>query len=173
MRKHLNRLRLLLETRPLESLSIDILGPFQKMKAWKRFLLVITARFRELTQVVALCTITAYTFAVAFCDSRVFKYGVSRTLLSDNGLQFNAKLFHSTCHVLGITNLYTWSYHPQTNRQFERYNRTIASMLRNYLGEHLDDWDMYVGLLTYAYSFHVHRTTGTTPFELVLSRPPP
>ena len=77
------------------------------------------------------------------------------------------------CRVLGITNLYTSAYHPQTNGQVERYNRTIASMLRNYLNEHQDDWDVYVGPLTYAYNSHVHRTTRTTPFELVLSRPPP
>ena len=31
---------------------------------------------------------------------------------------------------------------------------------------------MYVGPLTYAQIAHVHRTTRTTPFELVLSRPP-
>ena len=46
-------------------------------------------------------------------------------------------------------------------------------MLRNYDGEHQNDWDVYVGLLTYAYNSHVHRTTRTTPFKLVLSRPPP
>ena len=28
-------------------------------------------------------------------------------------------------------------------------------------------------MITYAYKNHVHRTTGTTPFDLVLSRPPP
>ena len=173
LRKHLNRLRLFLATRPLESLAIDILGPVPKTKAGKRFLFVITDRFSKLTQVVALRTITAYTVAIAFCEPWVFKYGVPRTFLSDKGPHFNAKFFHSTCRVLGITNMYTSAYHPQTNGQVERYNRTIAAMLRNYVGEHQDDWDVYMGPLTYAYNSHVHRTTGTTPFELVLSRPPP
>ena len=173
LRKHLSRLRLFPATRPLESLAIDILGPFPKTKTGKRFLLVITDCFSKLMQVVALRTITAYTVAVAFCEAWVFKYGVPRTLLSDNGPQFIAKFFHSTCLVLGITNLYTSAYHPQTNGQVERYTRTIASMLRSYVGEHQDDWDVYVGPLTYAYNSHVHRTTRTTPVELVLSRPPP
>ena len=75
--------------------------------------------------------------------------------------------------MLGITNLYTSAYHPQTNGQVERYNQTIASMLHNYVNEHQDDWDVYVGPLTYAYNSHIHRTTRTTPFELVLNRPPP
>ena len=150
LRKHLNRLRLFPATRPLESLAIDILGLLPKTKAGKRFLLVITDRFTKLTQVVALRTVTAYTVAVAFCEAWVFKYGVLRSLLSDNGPQFNAKFFQSACRVLGIANLYTSAYHPQTNGQVERYSRMIASMLRNYVKEHQHDWDVYVGPLTYA-----------------------
>ena len=46
-------------------------------------------------------------------------------------------------------------------------------MLRHYVNEHHDDWDLYATALTYAYNIHVHRSTGTTPFSLVLSRPPP
>lgn len=55
----------------------------------------------------------------------------------------------------------------------ERYNRTILAMLRSYVNEHQDDWDDYAQALSYAYNSHVHRSTGTTPFDLVLSRPPP
>ena len=172
LRKHLNRLRLFPATRPPESLAIDILGPLPKTKAGKRFLLVITDRFTRLTEVVALRSTTAYTVATAFCDAWVFKYGVPRSLFSDNGPQFNAKFFQSVCRVLGITNLYTSAYHPQTNRQVERYNWTIVSMLRYYVNEHQDNWDVNVGPLTYAYNSHVHRTTHTKPFELVLGRPP-
>ena len=173
LRKHLNRLKLFPASRPLESLAIAILGPLPKTKAGKRFLLVVTDRFTKLTQIVALCTITAYTVALAFCDAWILKYGVPRTLLSDNRPQFNAKFFHSTCRVLGITDLFTSAYHAQTNGQVERYNGTIAAMLRNYVGKHQDDWDLYVGPRWYAYNSHVNRTTRTTPFELVLSRPPP
>ena len=119
LRKHLTRLRQFPATRPIESLAIDILGPLPKTKAGKQLLLVITDRFTKLTQVVALRTVTAYAVAVAFCDAWVFKYGVPRTLLSDNRTQFNAKFFHRTCCVLGVTILYTSAYHPQTNGPVE------------------------------------------------------
>ena len=45
-------------------------------------------------------------------------------------------------------------------------------MLRNYVNEHQSVWEEYTSTLTYAYNNHVHRSTGTTPFDLVLSRPP-
>ena len=150
LRKHLNGFKLFPATRPLESLAIDILGLLPMTKAGKRFLLVVTDRFTKHTPVVALRTITAYTIAVAFCDAWIFKYGVPRTFLSDNGPQVNAKFFHSTCPVLGITKLFTSAYHPQANGKVEQYNQTIAAMLRNYVGEHQDEWDLYVGPLTYA-----------------------
>ena len=35
------------------------------------------------------------------------------------------------------------------------------------------EWDVYAPALTYAYNMQVHRTTGTRPFDLVLSRLPP
>ena len=46
-------------------------------------------------------------------------------------------------------------------------------MLQNYLNEHQNDWDRYATALTYSYNCHVHRSTNTTPFNLMLSRPPP
>ena len=111
--------------------------------------------------------------AVAFCTHWVFKYGPPRTLLSDNGPQFASKFFQAVCLQLGTKNVFTTAYHPQTNGQVERYNRTLLSMLRNYVNDNQDDWDVYASALTYAYNTHVHRTTGTTPFDLILSRPPP
>ena len=82
------------------------------------------------------------------------------------------KLFQRMCSYIGVANMYTSTYHPQTNGQVERYNRTILVLLRNYVNEHQDDWDEYVTALTYAYNTSVHRSTGTTPFDLVLSHPP-
>ena len=79
----------------------------------------------------------------------------------------------SFAHAQFPRNIFTSTYHTQTNGQVERYNRTIIAMLRNYVNEHQDDWDRYATALTYAYNNHVHRSTGTTSFSLVLSRPPP
>ena len=117
--------------------------------------------------------IDAYTVAVAFVEAWIFNYGPPKTLISDNGRQFAAKFFQAVCSLLGLSNIFTSTYHPQTNGQVERYNRTILAMLRNYVNEHQDDWDRYATALTYAYKNQVHRSTVTTPFYLVLSRPLP
>ena len=173
LRKRTHPLRLFPAQRPLEGLSSDILGPLTKTKKGHRFLLVITDRFTKLTQVIPLRRIDAYTIAVAFVEAWIFKYGPPKTLISDNGKQFAAKFFQAFCSLLGLSNIFTSTYHPQTNGQVERYNRTILAMLRNYVNEHQDDWNRYATAHTYAYNNHVQRSTGTTPFSPVLSRPPP
>ena len=122
---------------------------------------------------VPLRSITAYNLAVAFCTHWIFKYGPPRYLVLDNAQYFTAKFFQAVCRHLGIIHKFVTTYHPQANGQVERYNRTLAAMLRSYVNDHQDDWDQYAEALTYAYNNHVHRSTRTTPFDLVLTRPPP
>ena len=85
----------------------------------------------KLTQVIPLRRIDAYTVAVAFVEAWIFKYGPPKTLISDTGKQFAAKFFQAVCSLLGLSNIFTSTYPPQTNGQIERYNRTILAMLRN------------------------------------------
>ena len=91
-----------------------------------------------------------YTVAIAFVEASIFKYGQPKTLISDNGKQFAAKFFQAVYSLLGLSNIFTSTYHPQTNGEVERYNRTILAILWNYVNAHQDDWDRYATALTYA-----------------------
>ena len=166
-------MRLFPARRPLEYVAMDILGPFPRTKHGMRFILVITDRFSKLTRTVALRTITSLSVAKAFCRTWVFSYGTPKILLTDNGSQFAASFFRDVCRLLGIQKVFTTEYHPQANGQAERFNRTILAALRDYVSDTQRDWDEWLGPLTYAYNMQVHRSTGTTPFDLVLSRHPP
>ena len=154
----------------LESVAIDILGPLPKSKRGRKYLLVITDRFTKLTQVVALRSVSAYVVTVAFCEFWVFRYGVRKTLLSDNGPQFSSRFFQSVCDMLRVTNLFTSVSSPN-----EWADGTLQldylCHAANYVDEHQNDWDKYATPLTYAYNCLVHRSTRTTPFDLVLTRP--
>jgi Integrase core domain len=165
-------LKLFPASEPLEYVSMDILGPLTKTQHGNRFLLVITDRFSKLTRTVPLRTISALAVAKAFCEAWIFAYGPPRYLLTGNGAQFSAKFFLAVCRELGIAKVFTTAYHPQTNGQFERCNRTILAALRNYVSERQDSWDEYTPALTFSYNCRIHFSLGLTPFELVLTRPP-
>lgn len=42
----------------------------------------------------------------------------------------------------------------------ERYNRTMLAMLRSYVSEQKDDWDLYASALMYVFNKHVYRVQG-------------
>ena len=157
---------------PLESVSLDILGPLQKSKRGFQFILVITDRFKKLTQAVPLRRIRTADVAAELVDHWVLMYGPPTTLLSDDGSQFAFQFFTRVCEVLNITNAFTTTYHPQISGQAERFNRTLLAMLRCYVVDNPGDWCEYVGALCFAYNTAIHRATRTTPFDLVLCRPP-
>lgn len=79
------------------------------------------------------------------------------------------KFFELVCTTLVTKHLTETTNHFQTTGQTERYNRTLVTRLRHLVGEHQDDLDHYVQPLTYGYNMEVHRLTGLTPFDLVLS----
>jgi transposase InsO family protein len=116
--------------------------------------------------------VTALLVARAFCDHWAYWYGPPLSLLTDNGPQLTVKLFLAVFAELGIK-IFTTAYHPQTNGQVERYNRTILDSLRADIANSQDNWDNYTFAVTYAYNCRVHSSLGMPLFELALSRPPP
>ena len=56
----------------------------------------------------------------------VTRFGVPRTLILDNGLQFDSKAFRKYYCDLGITNRYSTMAYPQDNGQTEIVNKVIA-----------------------------------------------
>ena len=173
LRKHTNHLKLFPAEEPLQAISMDIIGPLPRTERGKRFLLVITDRFSKLTAVVPLRTTNAYSVAIVFFEAWIFQYRPPESVLTDNGKQLASRFFQSVCQLLGLRNVYTSAYHPQADGQAERYNRTLQNMPMCFVEEHQDYWHRDATALTYACNCHVRPTTGTTPFDLILRRPPP
>ena len=73
---------------------------------------------------------------------------------------------------LGIKQVFSSAYHPQTNGQVERLNRYIASVLSAYVNDHQDDWDDYVEAIAFAYRTSFVDAICNTPFYLVHGRDP-
>ena len=169
-RKHTSSMKLCPATEPFASVSMDLLAPFPKSENGYKHLLVICDRFTKLVRVVPLRDTTSLDVVSTFIDTWVASYRLPDTTLTDNGPQFASEYIQGVLGFLGIVANYSTPYHPQTNGQVERYNRTIVRQLRTYMAEHTKEWDRYVSLLTTAYNMHVHTSTGQAPFAFVSPR---
>ena len=63
----------------------------------------------------------------------VTRFGIPRTLISNNGLQFHSKAFRRYYCDLGITNRYSTPAYLQGNGQAEAVNKVIVSELKKRL----------------------------------------
>lgn len=170
LRRHTAPMRLFPATEPLTEVNVDILGPLPVSLTRNKYVLAFTDRFSKVVRCVALKKVTAVTVASALVEVWVASYGPPDVLLSDQGSQFMSKFFIAVCRTLGIETRESTPYHPQTNGQVERYNRTIIKQLRHYVADNPQRWDELLPILTYAYNTQPHRSTGVAPFELVIPR---
>jgi Chromo (CHRromatin Organisation MOdifier) domain len=74
-------------------------------------------------------------------------------------------------NVLGVHQRFTSAYHPATNGQVERFNRTVLAMLSHYVGAS-SDWDKVLGPVMAAYNATVHSSTGFAPHEFIRATAP-
>ena len=166
-RRRTNLLRLFPATDPFTDVCLDLLGPLPETANGNEYLLVIVDRFTKLTRVVPIPNQDAETVVSAFLDTWVASYGPPDTLLTDNGPQLTSVHFRGVVGMLGIRHITSTTYHPQTQGQVERYNRTIVAQLRTYIEDHQDRWDELVSVLTVAYNTRPQQSTGVAPFEFV------
>jgi len=151
-RRRTAMLKLFPATDPFASLSMDLLRPLTETKTGNVFFLIIVDRFSKLVRAVPLAGITATDVSSAFCRDWTSVYGPPDTVLTDNGPQFASLFFQGVCNLMGIRSLYTSTYHPQTNGQVERCNKTLEDMFMHYIEDHQDNWDELVSVLALAYN---------------------
>src|SRR5690242_14550059 len=64
------------------------------------------------------------------------------------------------------------AYHPQTDGQVERLNRTVEEALRAYVNHRQDDWDELLTPIEFAINNSKQKSTGYSPFELTYGQSP-
>ena len=87
-------------------------------------------------------------------------------LISDNGLQFDRKMFRNYCGELGITNRYSTSAYPQRNLQAKAVNKVILSGLKKRLDDAKGKWVEELPHVLWTYRTTPHRSTGETPLSM-------
>ena len=100
---------------PFAQWGLDIIGPLPKAVGNKKYPLVGTDYFTKWLEAEPLANIRDVDAKRFIWKSIVTQFGVSHVLISDNGLQFDSKMFRRYCGKLGITNRYFTPTYPQGN----------------------------------------------------------
>ena len=103
-------------------LSGDIIGPIPQGKRQVKFLLVAIDYFTKWVEAKALATIIEVKVQNFMWKNIVYRFGIPRTIISDNGRQVDSQGFTDFCSRLGIKNQFPSPNHPQANGQTEVTN---------------------------------------------------
>ncbi|XP_057691272.1 uncharacterized protein LOC130915330 [Corythoichthys intestinalis] len=155
---------------PLDRLHLDILGPFPVSNSGNRYILVIIDQFTRWVEAFPVPDQGAETTAKKLVYEFIARFGAPLELHTDQGRNFESALFQNVCRLLQITKTRSTPYHPSSNGQVERFNRTLLQMLRCYVNQSQKNWDEHLPLLAAAYRSSRHSVTGYTPNRLMLGR---
>ena len=153
---------------PLDRLLIDILGPLPLSKKGNRYIMVSIDQFTKWVEILALPDQKAHTCADALLNEVIARYGCPLTIHTDQGRNFESKLFIEVCVMLEICKTRTTAGHPQCNGLVECMNHTLICMIKSFLRGEEDQWDKHLGCLVGAYQSTRHSSTGLTPNKLML-----
>ena len=152
------------------TVAVDVLGPLPQTRAGKKYIIVITDYLTKYVLAIATKDQTAETTAAVLME-KFLEYGLPERLITDNGSNFRSRLVNELCRLLKISHLFTTPYHPQFDGLCERYNRTLAAMLRAFVAENQTDWDKYLPYVMHAYRAAPQESTKESPFFLMFFRP--
>jgi len=154
-------------SKPWESVSLDFITALPKTNSGYDAIVVFVDRLTKMVHFVPTHTsATAQQTARLFLQSIFRQHGMPRSLISDRDSKFTSDFWQSFFTTLGTTLNLSTSYHPQSDGQTERMNRTLEQVLRHFVNIHHNDWDDFLPLAEFAMNNSTSATTTYTPFYL-------
>ena len=156
---------------PFGRVHLDFLGPLKKTPEGFQHILLIVDSGSKWCEAFPTKTQEAAEVAKVFYKEIICRYGAPRSILTDKGQCFMAKLIQELCKIFQITKMTTSSYHPQTNATCERFNSFILQSLRAYCNRDQDIWPEILPSILLAYrSTPATESTQYSPYYLLFGR---
>jgi hypothetical protein len=159
-------------TRPWELIGIDVIGKLPKSSSGNLYIILAIDYFTKWAEARAIRANDAASAAKFVFESIVCRFGTPEAIVTDQGSNFEAKLFQNLCELMGVKKLRSTSYHHETVGLVERLVRTLKEILRCYINETHTNYDELLSQVIYCYNTTVQASTGFTPYEAVFARKP-
>ena len=149
-----------------DSVGVDFTGPLPVTARGNDSIMAIIDRFSKMLALKACkTTITGIESGRVLLDEMLGMGRIPTSIVSDRDVRFTGAAWGQLWRGLKTEQKMSTAYHPQTDGQTERANRTLQAVLRSY-AESRTDWDEWLPFVAAAYNSTVQESTGRTPFEL-------
>ena len=153
--------------RPWQTVTLDLITQLPRSQAGHDAIVVFVDKLTKMVHYAATTTaVTAPQLAELFMQCVVRQHGVPESIVSDRDPRFTSHFWRALWAQLGTKLAMSTAFHPQTDGQTERANRTLEESLRSYVDYSQRDWDTHLLAAEIAFNNSVHASTGFTPFYL-------
>lgn len=154
---------------PLDCLATDYIGPLPMTKRRNIYIIVFMDYFTKWVETFPVPDQTAETTARVMLNEIISRYGCPLALHSDQGRNYESSIFKELCSLLHIKKTRT-ARNPKCNGMVERFNKTLIRMIKAFIANDHEEWDLHLSCLTSAYRSTCHESTGLTPNLLMFGR---
>eukprot|EP00745_Piridium_sociabile_P022688 TRINITY_DN35412_c0_g1_i1.p1 TRINITY_DN35412_c0_g1~~TRINITY_DN35412_c0_g1_i1.p1 ORF type:complete len:169 (-),score=17.98 TRINITY_DN35412_c0_g1_i1:104-610(-) len=139
---------------------MDIIGPLHRTESGNQYIVALTDHFTKYPVAKAIPQKSAYEVA-KFLFETICTFGAFDTLITDQGREFVNSTMDILTSRFHVSHRISSAYHPQTNGQRERDNRTLKDTLVKMQDEAV--WDDMLPAALFSYRTSVHKSTNFTP----------
>lgn len=140
--------------------ATDIAGPLVMSKNKSRFILVAVDVMSKFVVIKSVTRSTADEMVKFLRDEECLKFAVPKRIISDNAVQYRAKIYKDFLKEFGIESYFTASYHPQANCT-EAANKTMGTNIKSFIANDTShhDWDVHLQEIADAMNNSKHTRT--------------
>ena len=156
---------------PLARVSVDTYGPIQMSKYGNTVVLVVTDFLSRFVWAIPLPDQKAITLAKALVKL-FLQVGFPTSFVSDAGTNFLSSTLKKMCNILDIDKYALTPLNHKGNGLVERFMRTLADGLSQYIQGRQEDWCEFVPFIVFAHNSAIQRSVNESPFYLMFHRDP-
>jgi len=129
-------------------------------------ILVVCNCFSKIVYFIATMEKTSAEGLAKLFQDHVWKlHGLSKSIISDKGVQFAAGIIKELNNLLEIQTKLSIAYHSQTDRQTERINQELEQYLRVFIDHRQEQWPDWLGMAEFAYNNKIYIATKILLFK--------
>lgn len=102
--------------------------------------------------------------ASLFISHFFWYHGLPNKIVTDHGPTFVSAFWSTVQKALRICSAPSTAYHPQTNGQTERTNRTLVTYLCHFCSHQQDDWSDWLPIAEFSFNNSTSSSTKLSPF---------
>jgi len=160
-------------TKRWQSISMDFITQLPTTYLGYDAIMVVVDRFSKMSHFIPTKTSSTAVDTADLFFANIFRlHGLPESIVSDRDPRFISNFWRALFRNLDTKLNLSTSYHPQTDGQTERTNRTLEQILRTYTSYKQNDWDKLLPMAEFAYNRAKQSTTLVSPFYAVYGNEP-